>query len=189
MKSLIQSFIDLTIFGAVIKTQELAKIICEAIIETKALNISIIDVHEQPSCGEYLILCNGMATRQVRAVAENVLHKIKSQCDLLPLGVEGRGLDQWVVVDYGFIIIHIFQPEMREYYDLDGLWLNSPRIPLSDLGIEYEEQEPSEESLEEYSEDDFSDEGSFDYGSDEELAAYAAEYAENSDFEDSESDS
>lgn len=86
-----------------------------------------------------------MATRQVRAIAESVLLTLKKEHNLLPLGVEGRGLDQWVIADYGSVIVHIFQPEMRGYYDLDGLWAEVPEITLEDLGIQYHEEEESEE--------------------------------------------
>lgn len=118
-----------------IETNQLSKIICRAILERKAEQIAILDVAEQATCGEHIILCNGMATRQVRAVAENVLYTLKKEHNRLPLGVEGRGVDQWVIVDYGSVILHVFQPEMRDYYDLDGLWAEVPRISLEDLGL------------------------------------------------------
>ena len=122
-----------------IETNELSKIICRAILERKAQQIVILDVTEQSTCGEYIVLCNGMATRQVRAIAENVLYTLKKEHNRLPLGVEGRGVDQWVIVDYGSVILHVFQPEMREYYDLDGLWAEVPQISPSDLGVAVEE--------------------------------------------------
>ena len=119
---------------------QLSKIVCKAILEKKAQQIVILDVAEQSTCGEQIILCNGMATRQVRAIAEHVLYTLKREHNRLPLGVEGRGVDQWVIVDYGSIILHIFQPEMREYYDLDGLWAEVPRIALEDLGLSVVEE-------------------------------------------------
>jgi ribosome silencing factor RsfS/YbeB/iojap len=118
-----------------IDTKELTKIICKAALERKAEQIVVLDVSEQSTCGAVIILCNGMATRQVRAVAENALQTMKREHNRLPLGVEGRGIDQWVIVDYGSVLLHVFQPEMREYYDLDGLWAEVPRISLEELGL------------------------------------------------------
>ena len=118
-----------------IDTKELTKIICNAALERKAEQIVVLDVSEQSTCGAVIILCNGMATRQVRAVAENALQTMKREHNRLPLGVEGRGVDQWVIVDYGSVLLHVFQPEMREYYDLDGLWSEVPRISLEELGL------------------------------------------------------
>ena len=126
-----------------IETNELSKIICLAAQERKAQQIVVLNVSEQSTCGEHIILCNGMATRQVRAVAENVLYTLKKQYNRLPLGVEGRGVDQWVIVDYGSVILHVFQPEMREYYDLDGLWAEAPRISLESLGLSVVEESSS----------------------------------------------
>ena len=123
-----------------IETNQLSKIVCKVILEKKAQQIVILDVAEQSTCGEQIILCNGMATRQVRAIAEHVLYTLKREHNRLPLGVEGRGVDQWVIVDYGSIILHIFQPEMREYYDLDGLWAEVPRITLEALGLSVAEE-------------------------------------------------
>jgi ribosome silencing factor RsfS/YbeB/iojap len=118
-----------------IDTKELTKIICKATLERKAQQIVVLNVAEQSTCGEIIILCNGTATRQVRAVAEHALQTMKKEHNQLPLGVEGRGVDQWVIVDYGSVLLHVFQPEMREYYDLDGLWAEVPRISLEELGL------------------------------------------------------
>ena len=129
----------------IIDTNKLVQFICEAIIDRQAKNVVIFNVEDQLTCGSRIILCNGSATRQVRAIAENVLYTLKKEHGELPLGVEGRGLDQWVIIDYGSVILHVFQPEMREYYNLDGLWAESPIIELSDLGIDIEEDDSESE--------------------------------------------
>ena len=103
--------------------------------------MKILNLEGRLSYCDYFILCNGKAARQVRAIAENVLLSIKKEHGRLPLGVEGRGTDQWVIVDYGDVILHVFQPEMRSYYDLDGLWADAPCLSLSDVGIDAPEAE------------------------------------------------
>ena len=112
------------------------RVVCDAIIDRKAVALTILNLEGRLSYCDYFVLCNGSASRQVRAIAENVLQVLKKKHDMLPLGVEGRGVDQWVVVDYGDVIVHIFQPEMRSYYDLDGLWADAPTLSLKELGID-----------------------------------------------------
>jgi ribosome silencing factor RsfS/YbeB/iojap len=119
----------------------LIRVICEAVIDRKSVAVKILNLEGRLSYCDYFILCNGKAARQVRAIAENVLLSIKKEHTIFPLGVEGRGTDQWVIVDYGDVILHVFQPEMRSYYDLDGLWADAPILSLSDLGLDAPEAE------------------------------------------------
>ena len=125
----------------VIETRELVRIICHGILDRKSVAVRILNLEGRLSYCDYFILCNGQASRQVRAIAENVLQVLKKEHKRLPLGVEGRGTDQWVIVDYGDVILHVFQPEMRSYYDLDGLWVDAPLVSLKELGIEAPEAE------------------------------------------------
>ena len=117
------------------------RVICDAIISRKSVAVKILNLEGRLSYCDYFILCNGRASRQVRAIAENVLQVMKKEHNRLPLGVEGRGIDQWVIVDYGDVILHVFQPEMRSYYDLDGLWADAPTVSLKELGINAPEAE------------------------------------------------
>ena len=132
---------------SVIELKELTSVVCQAIADNKGTNIAILDVEEVSPVGERLVLCTASATRQVRAIADSILLTLKKEHQRLPYGVEGRGVDVWVLLDYGSLIVHIFQPETREYYDLDGLWMEAPRLPLDDFDIEVPEsvEEESEE--------------------------------------------
>ena len=134
---------------SVIELEQLTSVVCQAIADNKGTNITILDVEEVSPVGERLVLCTASATRQVRAIADSILLTLKKEHQRLPYGVEGRGVDVWVLLDYGSVVVHIFQPETREYYDLDGLWMEAPRLPLEDFGVE----EPSiiEEDSEEES--------------------------------------
>ena len=125
----------------VIETRELLRIICNGMLDRKSVGIRILNLEGRLSYCDYFILCNGRASRQVRAIAENVMQVLKKEHNRLPMGVEGRGTDQWVIVDYGDVILHVFQPEMRSYYDLDGLWVDAPIVPLKELGIDAPEAE------------------------------------------------
>jgi ribosome-associated protein len=66
----------------------------------------------------------------VQAVAESVHMGLKKDHNTLPLGVEGMKEGRWVLIDYGDVMVHIFQEPVRHFYDLDGLWTEAPEIPL-----------------------------------------------------------
>jgi ribosome-associated protein len=93
----------------------------------KAMNLVALDVHQLTSFADVFIICSGRSNRQVNAIAEHIQvdlrkHKIK------PLSVEGAKDGQWVLLDYGHVIIHIFYDPMRDFYDLEGLWVDAERI-------------------------------------------------------------
>ena len=134
---------------SVIELEQLTSVVCQAIADNKGTNIAILDVEEVSPVGERLVLCTASVTRQVRAIADSILLTLKREHQQLPYGVEGRGVDVWVLLDYGSLVVHIFQPETREYYDLDGLWMEAPRLPLENFGVE--EPSATEEDSEEES--------------------------------------
>lgn len=78
---------------------------------------------------EYFIICSGESTTQVKAIAENIEVKLKEQ-GVKPLGVEGLSFAHWVLIDYGDVIVHIFEEGTRAYYELEKFWLDAPRIPV-----------------------------------------------------------
>ena len=71
---------------------------------------------------DYFVFCNGSSDRQLRALQESVLESVKKECSVIPWGKEGSGEAEWVLLDYGDVIVHLFSPEKRAYYDLEGLW-------------------------------------------------------------------
>ena len=87
-----------------IDTQQLTQIIIEAVIEKKGRAISVLNLEEALTYGERFIICSGSSSRQVRAIADHVSQVLKKEHDLMPLGVEGRGLDKWVLVDFGHFL-------------------------------------------------------------------------------------
>ena len=98
-----------------------------AALGKKAINLVALDVHNLTSFADIFIICSGRSNRQVNAIAEHIqlnLKKYKKK----PLSVEGVGDGQWVLLDYGHVIIHVFYDPVREFYDLEGLWLDARRI-------------------------------------------------------------
>ena len=119
-----------------IDTETIVKAVAEAAIEMKATELTIIDVRGRTSFTDWFVLCNGTNPRQLKAIAEQVVRTCKAEDGLQPVGVEGGGTDKWGLVDLGDVIVHIFDQHMRGYYDLDGLWIDAPRVAPEDFGIE-----------------------------------------------------
>ena len=119
-----------------IDTETIVKAVAEAAIEMKATELTIIDVRGRTSFTDWFVLCNGTNPRQLKAIAEQVVRTCKAEDGLQPVGVEGGGTDKWVLVDLGDVIVHIFDQHMRGHYDLDGLWIDAPRVAPEDFGIQ-----------------------------------------------------
>lgn len=96
------------------------------LLEKKALDIVVLDVREMSSFADYFIICSGSSHRQVTALAGHLEESLK-QHGVRPLGVEGLQEARWVLLDCNDVIIHIFYEPWREFYDLEGLWLEAPR--------------------------------------------------------------
>ncbi|MBN1636344.1 MAG: ribosome silencing factor [Deltaproteobacteria bacterium] len=103
--------------------KELWHQIVDALEEKKARNLVVLDVRGICSFAEYIIIANGMSDRQIKAMAE---HVIDTQGK--PSGAEGLDLGRWVLLDYIEVIVHIFQDDLRQYYDLDGMWMEAKRL-------------------------------------------------------------
>lgn len=102
-------------------------------LEKKAYALQLIDVRKLSSLTDYLLLGSGRSDRQVQAIAESIRLGLKEQ-GILPLATEGLDAGRWALLDYGDFMVHIFQPAVREFYDLEGLWSEAPRLELADAG-------------------------------------------------------
>lgn len=108
-------------------------ILCAAYaLEKKAFDVRILEVRELSSLTDYLLLASGRSDRQVQAVAESVRLGLKKDHATPPLAVEGMNEGRWVLIDYGDVMVHIFQQPVREFYDLDGLWSEATEVPVPD---------------------------------------------------------
>lgn len=99
----------------------------EAVTQKKALNLVVLDVHNLTSIADVFIICSGRSNRQVNAIADATVDHLKKR-KIQPLSVEGTGEGHWVLLDYGDVIIHIFYEPVREFFDLEGLWVDAKRI-------------------------------------------------------------
>jgi ribosome-associated protein len=99
-------------------------------LEKKAFNVRILEVKEISSLTNYLLLASGRSDRQVQAVAEAVRLGLKKEHATVPLAIEGMKEGRWILIDYGDVMVHVFQEPVREFYDLDGLWSEAPEVPI-----------------------------------------------------------
>lgn len=113
------------------------RIAAEAALEKKASDLTLLHVEGLTSFCDWFILCNGTNSRQIQAIGRGIIDSLKSH-GCKPLGVEGLEKSRWVLIDMGDILVHIFDEPMRSYYDLDGLWVDAPRVLPAELGIELE---------------------------------------------------
>lgn len=106
-------------------------IICAAYaLEKKAVNVRILEVQGISTLTDYLVIASGTSDRQVQAVADSVHLGLKKEHATLPLGIEGMNEGRWVLIDYGDVMVHVFQEQVREFYDLDGLWSEAADIDI-----------------------------------------------------------
>ena len=117
------------------ENKQLLESIISGIQEKKGKNIITIDLRGIPGviC-DYFVICEGNTTPQVAAIAESVEHIVKTNIQESPIRVQGQQLAEWIGIDYGDIIVHIFLPELRSYYNIDNLWSDakSEKIPTED---------------------------------------------------------
>ena len=80
---------------------------------------------------DYFVICSGESTTQVKTIAEHIRENLMKD-GITPSRIEGFQYARWILIDYGDAIIHVFEEETRQYYELEKLWLDAPRIPLAD---------------------------------------------------------
>jgi ribosome-associated protein len=108
---------------------ELAVAAMEAAMDKKALLPVLIDVSAMASYTDFIGIVSGRSDRQVDAIAEHVSHELKLRGQYL-LGQEGSGSGRWTLLDFGAFVIHVFYHPVREFYDLESLWIEAPRVKL-----------------------------------------------------------
>ncbi len=97
----------------------------------KARNTLILELKGLTIFADYFVICSGESTTQVRAIADHIEAEFMKD-SIKPLSVEGLSYAHWVLMDYGDVVIHIFEDETRGYYELEKLWLDAPRIPVGE---------------------------------------------------------
>ena len=98
--------------------------------DKKAFDIVAIDLREVTSFAEFFIIVSGANTRQVQAISDEINEQLKKQLKSRPLRIEGHSTGEWILLDYGDFIVHIFEKKQREIYNLERLWSDAKRVSL-----------------------------------------------------------
>ena len=102
-----------------------------AAIEKKATDLVLLEMRGVSSYTDYFLVCSGKSDRQVQAIAQRIAEVLEEQ-GIKPLGLEGTSEGKWVLIDYGDLVVHVFLEPIRRFYDLEGLWMDAPRIDLQE---------------------------------------------------------
>jgi ribosome-associated protein len=112
-----------------------ALIAARAADSKKAADIIVQEVRDALLITDYFVIVTGSNNRQVDAITEAIEEALRKEAGIKPIGREGVDEQTWVLLDYGDIVVHIFQPELREFYRLESLWSDVPLVDLSEVGI------------------------------------------------------
>jgi len=113
----------------------MARLAVGAAMDKKALDPIVLDLRDLSSVADFFVILTGTSDRHVQAVAQHVMEAFNSLGNIL-LGEEGLRNGNWVLMDYGEIVVHVFLESVREYYDIERLWLDAPRLDLDGAGPE-----------------------------------------------------
>lgn len=114
------------------ESKELALISAAAASDRKAGDIVVLGVAEVSFLADYFVLVTGYSKAQVRAISQSIEDQIEEQLNRLPIRTEGQSEGNWVLKDYGDVMVHIMMPKEREYYNLEAFWGHAQRVDLPD---------------------------------------------------------
>jgi len=113
-----------------LETEEGVTIAAHAASDKKATDLVVLDLRKAASFTEYFLICTGASTRQVQAIS-NAVEEALLKSAKRPLHIEGYSSAEWILLDYGDFIVHVFAPASRRFYDLERLWRDAPRVEVS----------------------------------------------------------
>jgi ribosome-associated protein len=98
--------------------------------EKQAFDLIALDLREVASFTEFFVICSGANLRQVQAISDEISEQLKKQLDARAVRIEGYRTGEWVLLDYGDFVVHIFEKEAREFYDLQRLWRDAKKVEI-----------------------------------------------------------
>ncbi len=105
-------------------SEDLLKVVIDSLEDDKAEDIVTIDLRGRSEMGDFMVIASGRSTRQVAAIAEKLADRLKQEHGILSK-MEGKETADWVLIDTGDVIVHVFRPEVRDFYQLEKMWLPS----------------------------------------------------------------
>ena len=105
------------------------KLIYDALVDAKAQDIAVLDVQKVSSFTDTMMIVSGTSTRHVQSVADNVIYQMREH-GVRPVGVEGEKIGEWVLIDFGPVVVHVMRPQTRDFYNLEKFWSDGQHIEL-----------------------------------------------------------
>lgn len=118
-----------------LSTRQKILLAVNAALEKKAKNIVILNIKNVTSFADYTVICSGTSDRQVQSIAASIEESMK-KAGALPLGIEGEKGGRWVLMDYADMVVHVFYEPVREFYDIERLWSDAPKMEVADDSAE-----------------------------------------------------
>lgn len=112
-------------------SQEILKIAVQAADEKRAEEITALDVHEVSLLADYFVVLQATSKRQMDAILDNILEK-EELAGVTAKHVEGKNSGKWILIDLGDVVVNVFNPEERAYYNLEKLWSDAKNVPVAD---------------------------------------------------------
>ena len=94
----------------------------DTIVDKKGNNIILLDIRDQATFADYFLICSGENIRQLDALAQEISVRAKKQVSNTAVGIEGSASSGWILIDFGDLVVHVFSPEKRDYYQLEDIW-------------------------------------------------------------------
>ena len=116
-----------------VDSKQLAEHIASLLDKKKAHDVKILRVTERTVIADYFVIAGGTSSTQVKALADEVEYRIGVNDGIKPVNVEGRGTGGWILLDYENVLVHVFDPKMREFYNLEKLWAECEEVPFDKL--------------------------------------------------------
>ncbi|MEE9311419.1 MAG: ribosome silencing factor [Planctomycetota bacterium] len=116
--------------GSKIEPLELARAATEACAKLKATDIKLLDVNGLTIISDYFVICTATSDTNARGIADEVKKHLRETAEQMPIGMEGTDSGWWVLLDYGDIVVHIFQDAARKYYAIDETWADAKVIDI-----------------------------------------------------------
>ena len=107
-----------------------AKIMAKVVAEKKAIDIKILDLNGKSDICDYQVICSGESDRQVQAIAQEVDRVARKDLGIKPSNIEGTQTGQWILIDFGATMVHVFLQDTRNYYAIEQLWPEADKITL-----------------------------------------------------------
>lgn len=115
-------------------SEEKVQLVVQAADAKQARNMALLDLRGRTLMTDYFFICSGTSSTQIRTIVDNILLVMK-RAGLGGIRVEGYDAANWVLMDYGDVVVHVMEPGTREYYGLETFWGDAPRVPLEQIVV------------------------------------------------------